>query len=85
MSMEEIYCQHEALIERGPVKDIWGTESGDYEPGAEAFPSDWSWWAHSYEIAVLRNQLRECAGLAPIDLSKHTGRNMEVEPAQKAA
>lgn len=47
-----------AALESQPEKDCWDTESGEEEPGAEKFASDWSWQDHHAKIIDARNKLR---------------------------
>lgn len=64
-TLDELTAAVRAYVEHHktePEKDIWDTESGEYEPGAEGCSSDWAHWEHSFERNRRFNVLAKLVG-----------------------
>lgn len=45
------------------ISDCWDTETGEFEEGAQAFPSDWAHHYADYQLAKRRDEMRTLVGL----------------------
>ncbi len=69
-----------------PIADCWDTESGEYEEGAQAFPSDWAHHYADYQQALRRDEMRALVGLPPLLQGADWRQNLdEPEPACRPA
>jgi hypothetical protein len=60
--LREAVATYLAVRDAGPRHDCWDTETGEEEPGAQRFASDWAWDDYHERVATALAEVRACVG-----------------------
>jgi hypothetical protein len=64
-ALAEAVTAYLAAWDAEPEKDCWDTETGEEEPGAQKFASDWSWADRNDAVLAAREKLRKALASLP--------------------